>query len=142
MAQANKGDKVKVHYTGTLEDGTQFDSSRGREPLEFTLGSGQMIPGFDAGVMGMSIGETKQIKIMSDQAYGPRHDEMVIAVDRSEFPPDVTPALGDQFQMRHETGQVIMVTVTDLSDAQITLDANHPLAGEDLTFDLELVEIA
>ena len=142
MAQASKGDTVKVHYTGTLDDGTEFDSSRGRDPLEFTVGGGQMIPGFDAGVDGMSVGESKKVKIPSDQAYGPRHDEMVISVPRDEFPPDASPAVGDQFQMRHETGQVIVVTVADVSDANVTLDANHPLAGEDLNFDIELVEIA
>jgi len=142
MAQAANGDKVKVHYTGTLDDGTEFDSSRGRDPLEFTLGAGQMIPGFEAGVHGMSVGESKKIKIPSDQAYGPHHDEMMVTVDRSEFPGDVTPEVGDQFQMRHETGQVMVVTVTDVTDANVTLDANHPLAGEDLNFDIELVEIA
>jgi peptidylprolyl isomerase len=142
MAQASNGDKVKVHYTGTLDDGTEFDSSKGREPLEFTVGAGQMIPGFEAGVDGMSVGETKSVKIPSDQAYGPRHDEMIVEVDRGEFPADVAPAIGDQFQMRHETGQVITVTVTDANDAKVTLDANHPLAGEDLNFDIELVEIA
>jgi peptidylprolyl isomerase len=142
MAQATKGDKVKVHYTGKLDDGTEFDSSRGRDPLEFTVGAGQMIPGFEAGVAGMDVGETKSVKITSDQAYGPRHDEMIVTVDRGEFPADVAPAIGDQFQMRHETGQVITVTVTGVEDDKVILDANHPLAGEDLNFDIELVEIA
>lgn len=142
MAQAKQGDTVKVHYTGKLDDGTVFDSSAGRDPLEFTVGSGQLIPGFDAGVIGMSLGESKTVQIPSDEAYGPHHDEMVIVAGRDEFPPEIAPAIGDQLQMRHETGQVIMVTVTEVSDANVILDANHPLAGKDLIFDIELVEVA
>lgn len=142
MAQAKQGDTVKVHYTGKLDDGTVFDSSAGRDPLEFTVGSGQLIAGFDAGVTGMSIGESKTVQIPSADAYGPHHEEMVIAVGREEFPPDLAPAIGDQLQMRHDTGQIMMVTVIEVSDANVTLDANHPLAGKDLTFELELVEVA
>lgn len=142
MAQAKQGDKVKVHYTGKLDDGTIFDSSAGRDPLEFTLGSGQIIPGFDAGVTGMSVGESKTVNIPSVEAYGPHHEEMVITVGRDEFPPEVTPTIGDQLQMRHETGQVVMVTIAEISDENVTLDANHPLAGKDLTFEIELVEVA
>lgn len=142
MAQAKQGDKVRVHYTGKLDDGTVFDSSTGRDPLEFVLGSGQIIPGFDAGVTGMDIGESKTVRIPSDDAYGPHHDEMVITVGRDEFPPEITPTVGDQLQMRHETGQIMMVTVTEVDDSNVTLDANHPLAGKDLTFDIELVEVA
>lgn len=142
MAQAKKGDKVKVHYTGKLDDGTVFDSSVGRDPLEFTLGSGQIIPGFDTGVTGMNIGESKTVKIPSMEAYGPHYEEMVIVVGRNEFPQDVIPALGDQLQMRHESGQVMIVTVTEVNDENVTLDANHPLAGKDLTFDIELLEVA
>jgi len=142
MAQAKKGDTVKVHYTGRLDDGTVFDSSEGRDPLEFTVGSGQLIPGFDSGVTGMNVGESKTVQIPSQDAYGPHHEEMVIEVGRDEFPPDVTPAIGDQLQMRHDTGRVIMVTVTEIGDEKVTLDANHPLAGKDLTFDIQLVEVA
>lgn len=142
MAQAKQGDTVKVHYTGKLDDGTVFDSSVGRDPLEFTIGSGQIIAGFDAGVTGMNAGESKTVQIPSLEAYGPHHEEMVITVGREEFPPEIPPTVGDQLQMRHETGQVVMVTVTDVTDTNVTLDANHPLAGKDLTFDIELVEVA
>src|SRR5664280_15670 len=107
MAQAKQGDTVKVHYTGKLDDGTVFDSSAGRDPLEFTVGSGQLIAGFDAGVTGMSIGESKTVQIPSADAYGPHHEEMVIVVGREEFPPDLAPAIGDQLQMRHDTGQIM-----------------------------------
>lgn len=142
MAQAQQGDKVKVHYTGKLDDGTIFDSSAGRDPLEFTVGSGQVIPGFDSGVAGMNVGDSKTVTIPSLEAYGPHHEEMVITVDRGEFPPEITPAIGDQLQMRHETGQIVMVTVAEVGDANVILDANHPLAGKDLTFDIQLVEVA
>lgn len=141
MAQAKAGDKVQVHYTGKLDDGTVFDSSAGRDPLEFTVGAGQMIAGFDAGVDGMAEGETKTIKIPSEDAYGAHRDEMVILVKREELPPDMEVTTGDQLQMRHESGQVIVVTVTEVSDASVTLDGNHPLAGKDLTFDIELVKL-
>ncbi len=142
MAQAKAGDTVKVHYTGKLDDGTVFDSSEGRDPLQFTVGSGQMIAGFDAGVNGMNEGETKTVRIGSEEAYGQHRDEMVLTVGKDELPPDMEVEPGDQLQMRHESGQVVMVTVTDVTDANITLDANHPLAGKDLTFDIQLVEVA
>jgi peptidylprolyl isomerase len=142
MAQATQGDTVKVHYTGKLDDGTVFDSSEGRDPLEFTVGSGQLIPGFDSGVTGMNVGDSKTVQIPSQEAYGPHHEEMVIEVGRDEFPPDVTPAIGDQLQMKHDTGQIIMVTVTEVGDEKVILDANHPLAGKDLIFDIQLVEMA
>lgn len=141
MAQAKSGDLVKVHYTGRLDDGSVFDSSKGREPLEFTLGGGQVIPGFDEAVTGMNPGDEKTITIPSDQAYGPRRDEMTVVVDPSQFPDNIQPEVGQQLQMS-QNGQVAVVTVTDVSDEAVTLDANHPLAGRDLTFDLELVEIA
>lgn len=142
MAQAKAGDTVKVHYTGKLDDGTVFDSSAGRDPLEFTVGAGQMIAGFDAGVNGMNVGETKTVTIPSDDAYGQHRAEMVLTVGRDEMPPDMEVNPGDQLQMRHESGQVVVVTVTDVSDTNVTLDGNHPLAGKDLTFDIELVEVA
>lgn len=142
MAQAKQGDKVKVHYTGKLDDGTVFDSSAGRDPLEFTLGSGQVIPGFESGVTGMNPGESKSVTIPSVEAYGPKHEEMIVVVGRDEFPPDLEPSPGDQLQMRHDSGQIVMVTVAEATESHVTLDANHPLAGKDLTFDIELVEVA
>lgn len=141
MAQAKSGDKVKVHYTGKLDDGTVFDSSAGRDPLEFTLGAGQVIHGFDKGVTGMDVGESKSVNIPSDEAYGPRHEGMMIDVPRSEFPPEINPAVGDHLQMRQQSGQLVNVVVSNVSDETVTLDANHPLAGKDLTFDIELVDV-
>ena len=141
MSQAKNGDTVKVHYTGRLDDGTVFDSSIGREPLEFTIGAGQVIPGFDQGVTGMSPGESKTVKIPSDQAYGPRYEENVLVIDRSEFPEDMNPQIGDRLQMTDPEGRAFLVVVTESTPTNVTLDANHPLAGKDLTFDLQLVEI-
>lgn len=140
MAQARSGDTVRVHYTGRLDDGSTFDSSQGREPLEFTLGEGQVIPGFEDGVEGMSPGEEKTVTIPSDQAYGPRSDEMMLVVDRAQFPDHIRPEVGQQLQMSQD-GRVAIVTIVDVGDESVTLDANHPLAGQDLTFDLRLVEI-
>ncbi|HET7320914.1 MAG TPA: peptidylprolyl isomerase [Longimicrobiaceae bacterium] len=141
MAEAKAGDTVRIHYTGTLDDGTVFDSSREREPLEFTLGEGRVIAGFDDAVTGMEPGESKSVHIPADQAYGPRRDELTMTVDRSEFPPQITPETGMQLQMQAPNGPPMVVTVTDIEDDKVTLDANHPLAGKDLNFDLELVEI-
>lgn len=141
MAEAKKGDTVKVHYTGKLEDGSVFDSSDGRDPLEFTLGEGQVIPGFEAAVVGMNASDSKTTTISSDDAYGPHRKEMVAAVDRDQFPPDITPEVGQQLQMQRPDGQKIVVAVTEVSESSVTLDANHPLAGKDLTFEIELVEI-
>jgi len=140
MPEAKRGDTVRVHYTGTLDDGTVFDSSREREPLEFSLGAGQVIPGFDQALTGMKPGESKKVTIPAVEAYGPYRSELVLVVDRSEFPPDIEPGIGDQFQLSQD-GQSFVVNVTEVTDQAVTLDANHPLAGEDLTFDLELVEI-
>lgn len=141
MTQAKPGDTVKIHYTGRLEDGTVFDSSANREPFEFTINSGQVIPGFDQAVTGMTPGETKTKKIPVDQAYGPHRPEMVIEVDKQQLPPDLRPEVGQQLQVQQENGQIIPVFVAEVTDSTITLDANHPLAGEDLTFDIQLVEI-
>ncbi len=141
MAEAKQGDTVKVHYTGKLEDGTVFDTSTEREPLQFTIGQGQIIPGFEEAVVGMSEGESKTTQIPSDNAYGPHRGEMIVEVDRSQFPPNLDPEVGQQLQIRQPDGQAIVVTVTDLSDESATLDANHPLAGKDLTFDIELVQV-
>jgi len=142
MAQAKPGDTVKVHYTGKLDDGTVFDSSADREPLEFTLGSGSIIPGFEQAVLGMNLGESKTEVIPTDDAYGPHLDEMVVVVDRQQMPLEIEPQIGQQLQLQQEDGQVLPVVITDVSSASVTLDANHPLAGEALTFDIKLVEIA
>ena len=141
MAQAKKGDSVKVHYTGTLGDGTVFDSSDGREPMEFTLGAGQVIPGFDQAVDGMAAGEKTKLTIPTDEAYGAVREEMVLTVPKSQFPEDVTPEVGQQFEVGQEQGQGVVVKVTEIAEDSVTLDANHPLAGKDLTFEIELVEI-
>ncbi len=139
--QAKVGDTVKVHYTGRLDDGTVFDSSVNQDPLEFTIGSGHVIPGFEQAVVGMSPGEQKTETIATDDAYGPYVEEMVIVVDRTQIPPEMEPQLGQQLQIQHEMGQIIPVIVTDITGASVTLDANHPLAGEDLIFEIELMEI-
>ena len=141
MMQAKLGDTVKVHYTGRLDDGTVFDSSSDRDPLEFTLGEGNIIAGFEEAVVGMSIGDAKTTLIPVDQAYGPHREEMVVVVERTQMPPDMQPEIGQQLQIQQPTGEAIPVIVTEVSDHEITLDANHPLAGEELTFEIELVEI-
>ena len=142
MSQATTGDTVKIHYTGTLDDGTEFDSSAGREPLEFTLGSGQVIPGFDKAVEGMADGDKKSVNIPAEEAYGPRHEEMVIEVPKSALPEDIAPAEGMKLQAQGADGQITNLTVTTVGDKTITVDGNHPLAGEALNFAIELVEIA
>jgi peptidylprolyl isomerase len=141
MAQAKNGDTVKVHYTGKLEDGTVFDTSIERDPLQFTIGEGRVIPGFEQTVVGMNPGESKTTKIPADKAYGPHRKEMVLVVDRNQFPVDLKPKVGQQLQSRQADGGAMRVTVTDVSESSVTLDANHPLAGKDLTFDVRLVEI-
>lgn len=141
MAQAKSGDKVAVHYTGKLQDGTVFDSSEGRDPLEFVVGAGTVVPGFDAAVAGMEPGEKKEAEVPADQAYGDARDELKINVKREEVPEDVNVAVGQRLALRAPDNREIPVTVTEVSDASVTLDANHPLAGKDLFFDIELVEI-
>ncbi len=141
MEQAKNGDQVKVHYTGKLDDGTVFDSSEGREPLEFTLGQGQVIPGFESAVVGMQTGENRTTNIPSEEAYGPHYQEMVLVGPKSQFPATVNPQVGDQLQLRQPNGQSFMVNVTEITPDSVTLDANHPLAGKDLTFDTKLVQI-
>lgn len=141
MTAAKTGDTVRIHYTGTLNDGSVFDSSQGREPLEFTLGAGQVIPGFDAAVDGMAVGDRKVAEIPADEAYGPRHDQAVQDVPRADIPAEIPLEVGLQLQMQSPTGQVMPVTVTAITDDAVTLDANHMLAGKDLTFDIELVSI-
>ena len=142
MSEAKKGDRVKVHYTGKLTDGSVFDSSRDREPLEFELGSGMMIAGFDAAVTGMKVGETKIAEIPSAEAYGEHNEEMVISVPKTQRPEGLNPEVGQQLGMQQPNGQSIPVRVTKVETESIEIDANHPLAGKDLVFDLELVEIS
>jgi len=141
MAQAKLGDTVKVHYTGKLEDGTVFDTSTDSDPLQFTIGEGQIIPGFEQAVVRMNPGESKTIKVPVDEAYGPHREEMVLVVNRNQLPADLIPEIGQQLQSRQPDGQTIVVTVTDISESSVTVDANHPLAGKDLTFDIQLIEI-
>jgi peptidylprolyl isomerase len=141
MSAAKSGDTVRIHYTGKLEDGTQFDSSEGRDPLEFALGGGQVIPGFDSAVEGMAVGDTKSVTIQPEEAYGPRHDQLIQDVPRNQLPDDMTPAVGMELQAQNETGEVMRFAVTAVDDDSITVDGNHPLAGKALNFDIELVEI-
>ncbi|MBI5115396.1 peptidylprolyl isomerase [Candidatus Poribacteria bacterium] len=142
MPQAKKGDTVKVHYTGKLEDGTVFDSSTGREPLEFQVGEGEVIQGFDEAVVGMEIGQSKTTAIGIEKAYGPRMEEMVVKLQRDRLPPDLDLKVDQVLQMRSPNGQIMRVIVTGISNSEITVDANHPLAGKNLSFDIQLVGIA
>jgi FKBP-type peptidyl-prolyl cis-trans isomerase 2 len=141
MQKAKSGDKVKVHYHGRLTDGSTFDSSTGREPLEFELGSGMVIKGFDDGIEGMAIGEKKTINIPVEEAYGPKDPNMLIEYPAANFPPELKPEIGMQLNMTNAGGQVIPVIITEVKEELVVLDANHPLAGQPLIFDLELVEI-
>ena len=141
MAQAKQGDTVRVHYTGKLEDGTVFDTSRERHPLQFTLGNGQVIAGFEQAVAGMKIGETKTTVIPVEQAYGPRRDDMVVTMSRENLPPNTALAVGQRIEITQADDQAFLATVTAVSEKNVTVDANHPLAGKALTFDLELVSI-
>jgi len=142
MSQAKKGDSVKIHYTGTLEDGTVFDSSAGRDPLVFTIGGGQVIVGFDEAVTGMAIGDKKKVIIPSHKAYGEKNEELVIEVPRNQVPPDLNPEVDQKLQMGGPNGELVVVTVVEVNEAFVVLDANPPLAGKNLTFDLELVAIS
>jgi FKBP-type peptidyl-prolyl cis-trans isomerase 2 len=141
MEQVKSGDKVKVHYHGKLTDGTTFDSSEGREPLEFEVGSGSVIAGFDNGVTGMSVGEKKTINIPVDEAYGQKQDDLLMEFPLDRFPADMQPEVGMQLNMSNGAGQNFPVVIREVREDSVVLDANHPLAGEDLVFDLELVEI-
>ncbi|HRE37257.1 MAG TPA: peptidylprolyl isomerase [Chitinophagaceae bacterium] len=141
MAQVKSGDKVKVHYHGKLITGETFDSSAGREPLEFEVGSGMVIKGFDEGVTGMAVGEKKTINIPFNEAYGPRNPEMVIDMPKERFPEDMEVEVGMPLVMSDGQGQQFQVTIVEIKETSVVLDANHPLAGKDLVFDLELVEI-
>jgi FKBP-type peptidyl-prolyl cis-trans isomerase 2 len=141
MTEAKQGDTVRVHYTGRLQDGTVFDSSQDREPLEFTIGENKVIPGFEQAVIGMDTGESKTAELEADQAYGQHSEQMVLEIDRDQVPEDVDLEIGGRLQLRRQDGGTAIVTVTNITDSNVTLDGNHPLAGKDLTFDIELVEI-
>ncbi len=141
MSLVKDGDTVKIHYTGKLEDGTVFDSSDGRDPLELKVGDGHVIPGFEKGVVGMEVGGTKTITIPADDAYGERRDDLTVNVKKTEFPENITPEIGQQLQLKQPDGNMVNVMVTDVQEELVTLDANHPLAGKTLVFDVEVVEV-
>lgn len=141
MAQAKSGDKVKVHYKGTLVDGSLFDTSEGHEPLEFELGSGQVIVGFDEAVTGMEPGEKKTVLIPVEKAYGEHNSDLVMTVPQEQVPPDLNPEVGMRLEVGGPGGEIMLVTVVETNDEHVILDANPPLAGEALNFDLELVSI-
>ncbi|MBO9151176.1 peptidylprolyl isomerase [Chitinophaga sp. GCM10012297] len=141
MQQVKSGDKVRVHYHGRLQNGNTFDSSEGRDPLEFTVGSGQVIKGFDNGVLDMKPGDKKTLNIPVEEAYGPKSDELIMEFPKANIPADLNPEVGMELQMSNPQGQVFPVKVAAIGAEFITLDANHPLAGEALVFEIELVEI-
>jgi len=141
LSKIKEGDTVKVHYTGTLEDGSVFDSSREREPLEFTLGKGQLIPGFEKAVTDMEIGESAKITIPTDEAYGEPREDLIISVPKTQLPDDVEPKVGLQLQVNQPNGEPVPVRITEVGDENLKLDANHPLAGRDLTFDIEVIDV-
>lgn len=141
MTQAKPGDTIRIHYKGTLKSGEVFDSSEGRDALEFKLGSGMIISGLDQAIHGMTVGEKKIAEIACAEAYGPINPAARQPVPRTEFPDDIPTEVGTQLQMQSPDGQVIPVTIVDVSESEVTLDANHPLAGQDLTFDFEVVGI-
>lgn len=140
MTQAKAGQKVRVHYTGKLDDGSVFDSSSGGEPLTFTLGSGEVIPGFDSGVTGLAVNESRTIRIPAAEAYGPHQPGMVVELPKAEIPPHLKLKPGQRLQLKSPQGIITVVVVAE-SETTVTMDGNHPLAGKDLTFDLQLVEI-
>jgi peptidylprolyl isomerase len=141
MQQVKDGDKVKVHYHGKLRSGETFDSSEGREPLEFTVGGGQVIKGFDEGVKGMQVGDKRTVEIEVGDAYGEKNEDMIIEFPKAQFPPDMNPEAGMQLMMNNGQGQQFPVVIREIKEETVLLDANHPLAGQDLIFDIELVEI-
>jgi peptidylprolyl isomerase len=141
MTQAKNGTQVSVHYKGTLNDGSVFDESNPERPLEFTVGGGQVIPGFDKAVEGMNVGDSKTVTLEADQAYGQHRDELVMKVDRGRVPKELDIEVGQRYQMEKESGEKFKVTVTEVTESSVTLDANHPLAGQDLTFEIKLVDV-
>ncbi|MGH7531114.1 MAG: FKBP-type peptidyl-prolyl cis-trans isomerase [Gemmatimonadales bacterium] len=141
MTQAQLGNTVSIHYTGRLDDGQVFDSSANRDPLTFTLGEQQVIRGFESAVIGMQPGQSKTTKIPAADAYGPRREELVLSISRERLPEHIAPSVGQHLQMKNEDGSILGLTVTDVDDQTVRLDANHPLAGKDLTFEIDLVKI-
>ncbi len=141
MSEAKSGDKVHVHYTGRLEDGTVFDTSDGRDPLPFELGGGQVIPGFNKAITGMEVGEKKTVTIPSEDAYGQHSDDRTFLVPRDNLPPGYDPKVGEVMRMETKEGQQMNVIITEVDEDQVRMDANHPLVGKDLIFDIELVKI-
>ncbi|RLB73898.1 MAG: peptidylprolyl isomerase [Deltaproteobacteria bacterium] len=141
MSAAVVGNKVKIHYTGTFDNGEVFDSSRETEPLEFEIGTGEVIPGFDAAVVGMKIGESKKVRLLEDEAYGPYNQEMVFEAQPGQFEEGLVPEEGQQFQTQLEDETPLLLTVKSVDGDKVVLDANHPMAGKTLNFDLEVVEI-
>lgn len=141
MSQAKAGDTVRITYKGTLTNGEMFDSSEGRDPLEFVVGSGQIIKGLDVAIPGMAVGDTKDVNVPCDQAYGQKNPDARQAVPRDQLPPEIPVEVGTQLQMQTPQGQVVPVTVAEVTETEVTLDANHPLAGEDLNFAIEIVGI-
>ena len=141
MTQAKNGSKVKVHYTGKTEEGQIFDTSTDKNPLEFKLGEGTIIEGFEEGLIGMKAGEKKTVKIPPEKAYGPYFKEGITKVPKSQFPPNFKLERGQQFQVKQQDGQDVVVTVVDFAGDSVTIDANHPLAGKVLTFELEVLEV-
>jgi peptidylprolyl isomerase len=142
LAQAEQGDTVRIHYTGRLEDGTVFDTSRDRDPIQFTIGEGRLMPpGFEQAVVGMRPGESNTVRVPMEDAFGPYREEMVVMVDRDRFPGDLKLEVGQTLEITSSGGQRTLATVTNISDATVTLDANHPLAGKDLILDVRLIEI-
>jgi peptidylprolyl isomerase len=141
LSTINKGDKVKVHYTGSLEDGTIFDSSKDREPLEFEFGSGQLIPGFENAVSDLTPGDSTKVTIPHAEGYGDVREEMIIEIERDKVPTDISPEVGMQLQVQQPNGQPMPVVIRQVTESHITLDANHPLAGKALTFEIELISV-
>ncbi len=141
MSTVKSGDTIRVHYTGKLSDGQEFDSSSGSDPLEFTVGEQHVIPGFESAVIGLSKGGSTTVVIPAEQAYGEVSPDQVARIERSQFPQDIEPEIGQRFAVGRSEEDQIVATVTEVTDSHVTLDGNHPLAGEDLTFDIELVEI-
>ncbi len=141
MSEAKTGDTVRIHYTGTLTDGSEFDSSAGRDPLEFTIGSGQIIPGLDREIAGMAVGDSKTVTVAADEAYGQRDPAAVQEVPRNAVPAEIDLVVGKRLQATTADGGQMVVTIAAVSDETVTMDANHPLAGEDLVFEVELLEI-
>ena len=142
MTQAKPGDTLHLHYKGTLDDGTVFDTSEGRDPLTFELGAGQIIPGLEAGVTGMEVGEKRSVRVEATEAYGDRDPSRLHAVDKAQVPDNIPTEPGTQLQVQTQDGQAMNVTVAEVTETEVILDANHPLAGQALTFDVELMEIA